>query len=229
MTTDEFSRYRHTAPDHEARRTRTLAALRRVDPGALVLDVGAGDVPYRAWFAERRLLALDVAPPADLLGASERLPLRDGTVDLIVCFQVLEHVEDPAATLGEFFRVLRPGGQVLLTTHGTYPYHPHPRDLWRWTGEGLETLFRRAGFEPEVSGLGGSASPLTMLAGYYVRLAIRPYPRLQPLRRLIPALNRMGGAIDRRVPDLSDPRRAGTLFVDYFVNAVKPASGDRRR
>ncbi len=43
----------------------------------------------------------------------------------------------PGLYLSECFRVLRPGGQLLLSTHGVFPYHPDPVDLWRWTCEGL--------------------------------------------------------------------------------------------
>jgi hypothetical protein len=45
--------------------------------------------------------------------------------------------------------VLRAGGRLLLTTHGIWWYHPHPSDLWRWTGDGLVDLVRQAGFEVE--------------------------------------------------------------------------------
>jgi 2-polyprenyl-3-methyl-5-hydroxy-6-metoxy-1,4-benzoquinol methylase len=46
-------------------------------------------------------------------GHAERIPYGDGEFDLLVCEDVLEHVEDPAAVLAECRRVLRPGGLLI--------------------------------------------------------------------------------------------------------------------
>jgi SAM-dependent methyltransferase len=43
------------------------------------------------------------------------LPFPDGSFDLVTGLDVIEHVEDDAAMLGEIARVLKPGGAVLLT------------------------------------------------------------------------------------------------------------------
>jgi len=58
----------------------------------------------------------------------KRIPLDDSSVDVILCYDVFEHVAHPAEMLGECFRVLRPGGQLLIGTWGWYhPFAPH---LW---------------------------------------------------------------------------------------------------
>jgi SAM-dependent methyltransferase len=75
------------------------------------------------------------------------LPIEDRTFDAVLSTQVLEHVEDPDLYLRECFRVLRPGGRMLLSTHGTFIYHPDPDDYWRWTCAGLQRAVRRVGFE----------------------------------------------------------------------------------
>lgn len=58
------------------------------------------------------------------LGAADvaRLPHPDGTFDAVVCSEVLEHVDDPAAVAEELRRVLRPGGRLLVTVpHANFP------------------------------------------------------------------------------------------------------------
>jgi SAM-dependent methyltransferase len=67
----------------------------------------------------------------------------------VLSTQVLEHVTDPDVYLSECFRVLRPGGRMLLSTHGLMVYHPDPDDYWRWTCAGLPRAVRGPGFEIE--------------------------------------------------------------------------------
>ena len=47
-----------------------------------------------------------------------RLPLDEGSLDRVVCFDAFHHVRDPAATLGELARVLRPGGRIAMVEPG---------------------------------------------------------------------------------------------------------------
>jgi SAM-dependent methyltransferase len=58
--------------------------------------------------------ARTIAPVAASDGA--RLPFRDGVFGAVVCTEVLEHVDDPAAVIGEAARVLAPGGVMYITT-----------------------------------------------------------------------------------------------------------------
>lgn len=44
------------------------------------------------------------------------IPEVDGQFDLVICYHILEHVPDDRAAMRELFRVLRPGGQVLIQT-----------------------------------------------------------------------------------------------------------------
>ena len=68
--------------------------------GYRVLDVGCGPKPYYPFFAERasEYVGVDIVaqPAADLVGPVEALPVEDGSFDLVLCTQVLEHCDDPA-------------------------------------------------------------------------------------------------------------------------------------
>jgi SAM-dependent methyltransferase len=74
------------------------------------------------------------------------LDIPDGSVDGVVSFQVLEHVWDIDWYLRECRRILKPGGWLLLSTHGTWLFHPHPTDFRRWTRPGLEDEIKSRGF-----------------------------------------------------------------------------------
>jgi SAM-dependent methyltransferase len=115
-----------------------------------VLDVGCGTMPYRSMFTARgaRYIGADIDGSPDLLIDQEgRLPVEDESVDFVVSFQVLEHVRHVPAYLATARRVLRKDGRMFLSTHGVWPYHPHPTDYWRWTRDGLRVTLEEAGFQ----------------------------------------------------------------------------------
>jgi SAM-dependent methyltransferase len=82
----------------------------------------------------------------EVIDARGRVGLPDQSADVVVSFQVLEHVWAIDAYLDECRRLLRPGGRLLLSTHGTWPYHPHPTDFRRWTRDGLVREIGDRGF-----------------------------------------------------------------------------------
>ena len=114
-----------------------------------VLDYGCGERPYEPWFtaagARYKGADLDGAHEVDISPGGALL-VEDASAELVVSFQVLEHVRDVAAYLREARRVLVPGGSLLLSTHGTWLYHPHPQDYRRWTIDGLRLEVETHGF-----------------------------------------------------------------------------------
>jgi SAM-dependent methyltransferase len=139
-----------------------------VPPGGVVLDFGCADQPYRELLpphVEYRGADLEGNPMADLtIRPDGSLPLPDESVDLVLSTQVLEHVRDPAHYLREAKRVLRPGGGLVLTTHGIMYFHPDPVDYWRWTADGLRALIEEADLRVEQveGGLGLAATAVQL-------------------------------------------------------------------
>ena len=118
--------------------------------GARVLDFGCGSRPYEPWFAAAGALyhGADIEGQAEVRVAdSGQLEAPDAQFDIVASFQVIEHVWDVGRYLREARRVLRDDGRLLLSTHGAWPYHPHPGDFRRWTAEGLRREVSAQGFE----------------------------------------------------------------------------------
>ncbi len=192
--------------------------------GLRVLDVGCGDEPYRPYFAAAaEYVGVDPASPhADVQARAEQLPLADESFDLVLCIQVLEHVDDPGRAVGELRRVVRPGGRVLAATHGTYVYHPDPGDHWRWTHTGLERLFAASGdwSRVDVEPGAGTASALALLQAHYLELVAKRLHAVWACRPFVWWMNTLAAALDRRVPSLLGPI-PGSLAVNFHIVAVR--------
>lgn len=117
-----------------------------------VVDLGAGTTPYlpifEQWNANYVACDIDAGDNGEvvLMKPGQRIDIPDDFADIVASFQVLEHVWDIDWYLAEARRLLRNDGKLLLSTHGTWLYHPHPTDFRRWTRDGLITEIESRGF-----------------------------------------------------------------------------------
>lgn len=136
---ENFDTWKNLYVSEYARGHNVVATIRKYLPdfeidGADVLDVGCGDAGVPIAFAEAGARAAGIEPhepsvergrvrvaehdvAVDLRhGVAERLPYADGSFDLVILDNVLEHVADQARTLAEIRRVLRPHGLLYMVT-----------------------------------------------------------------------------------------------------------------
>jgi SAM-dependent methyltransferase len=150
-------------PFHTELLEHLTAAARKLPPGAHVLDAGAGECPHAPLFAHTRYVRLDRGigdktwdyTKIEVLGDISELPFRDNSFDAVINIQVLEHLKEPSIGVNEMARVLKPGGELILTTVQCWEIHQHPNDFFRYTRYGLTYLFDKAGLESRVQALGG--------------------------------------------------------------------------
>jgi ubiquinone/menaquinone biosynthesis C-methylase UbiE len=141
-----------------ARRTAANSAaylLGDLRPGLDVLDVGCGPgtitLDLAGLVAPGRVLGIDavreVVAQADALGRQRGVPnvsfrwgdvydldVADASYDVVHAHQVLQHLRDPVAALGELRRVLKPGGLLAVrdADYGAFVWAPDNAELERW-------------------------------------------------------------------------------------------------
>jgi demethylmenaquinone methyltransferase/2-methoxy-6-polyprenyl-1,4-benzoquinol methylase len=178
-------------------------------PGDRVLDVATGTGAVAVELARRHgceVVGLDQSPEmlaaahagitrAGLRGIelveghADELPFEDGEFDGLTFTYLLRYVDDPAATLAELARVVRPGGTVAALEFGM-----PPRTLWR----GLWELYVRIGLPVA----GRAISPGWREVGDFLGDSIRSFYERFPLPRLL-ELWRAAGIEDVRMRRLS--------------------------
>jgi demethylmenaquinone methyltransferase/2-methoxy-6-polyprenyl-1,4-benzoquinol methylase len=192
-------------------------------PGARVLDVATGTGMVAAELLARHgdctVVGLDQS--AEMLagararfagdrrvelieGQAERLPFADESFEALTFTYLLRYVEDPAATLRELARVVKPGGRVSSLEFGVPPLAP-ARAAWRlYTAVGLPVLGRA--FSHEWAEVGRFLGP--SIRGYYER---------HPLEQIV-GYWQQAGLVDVRVRRMS----LGGGIVTSAVRAAGP-------
>jgi SAM-dependent methyltransferase len=139
--------------------------LKQAPAGSRIVDLGAG-----GRLIGPGVLCVDFIPfpHTGLVADVQRLPFRDGSVDLVFATGLLEHVDDGNALLGEIARILRPGGIAHIELPFLQQYHEDPIDCRRLTIPGLEREMKRFGLETVKAGfhIGPTVTILTLLAYY---------------------------------------------------------------
>lgn len=196
--------------------------------GSTVVDLGCGTRPYEPLFAGRaRYVGVDVGPnpKADVLIEPGRpAPLPDASADMVLSTQVLEHVVDVDGYLSECQRLLKPGGALLLSTHGFWLYHPYPTDVRRWTCWGLRHEIEKHGLKVEWQrGCLGPLAYTTQLRLQLLRGVLYQAGRIAaPVIGLVSVLSQVLMMIEDRITP-SQVRQENAAY--YVLAAVRPAEG----
>lgn len=184
-----------------------------------VLDVGCGPAGrQRVLPLATRYMALDYYSTAvdwygnrpDVFADAQRLPLADDCVDTVLLLDVIEHLPDPAMALAEAGRVVKPGGNIIVTVPFMYPVHDAPLDFHRWTRFGLARVAEQAQLHAvSVSSVGRPVETGALLVNLALATALvgwlqdrRPMLALAPVVvAMVPLVNLFGAALGRLLPE----------------------------
>jgi SAM-dependent methyltransferase len=145
-------------------------------------DLGAGQSPFKSFFLRhaQRYVAVDWSgsfhkTEADIAAdLNEPLPIGSGVADTVVSISVMEHLCEPQTMLNEAYRILKPGGQLVLQVPWQWWIHEAPYDYFRYTPYGLQYMLKKAGFvEVQVEAQSGFFTMWLVKFNYFTLRFIR--------------------------------------------------------
>lgn len=220
-------RYAPTYLEQDSLLSALQTSAREVGGGRL-LDIGCGRRPYASLFTNiTHYVGIDLPSSIsigkdspDVWASGLRLPFASGRFDVILCTQVLEHVPQPEHMIAEALRVLRAGGQLILTAPQTWGLHEEPHDYYRFTRYGLQYLLESVGFQvTRIEARGGVFRMIgqTLLNYLQTRSSHNTLPAWR--RRVYAVLNWFFATLDRRWLWEKDT-------LGYVVLATRPGQTD---
>ena len=132
---------------------RNISALSKHLRGRL-LDFGCGSKPYRALFDVTAYIGTDIEisghdhrnEEIDVYYDGKTLPFDNASFDSIFSSEVFEHIFNLPEILDELYRVLKPGGHMLITVPFVWDEHEIPFDFARYTSFGIRHILTEKGF-----------------------------------------------------------------------------------
>jgi SAM-dependent methyltransferase len=192
-------------------------------------------MPYRRYFSAHDYVGLEVQDSGASAGLKDptewfdgvKIDKPDSSVDAVLCTQVLkysstqvlEHVELHEEFLGNIFRVLRPGGEFIVTVPFVYEEHEQPFDFRRWTSFGFAKELEEAGFRDlHLEKLTCGLRAIVTLSNQQICKFLSKIPAAASLWMLTGGLvlNLLGFVIGSRA------RPSQSLFLDLGAVAQKP-------
>ena len=118
--------------------------FKKLKPG-IVLEVGSGYSSYKKYIPHIKYMTLDIDEKSkpDICCDLYNLKWDSDYFDTVIAIEVLEHLYAPEKAINEIWRILKPKGVCILSTRFIYPYHPGPKDYYRFTWDSLNFLFRK--------------------------------------------------------------------------------------
>lgn len=133
---------------------RIIEKLNLVDDEEWV-DIGCGNRPYEHLFNAKSYIGVDVEVSGfpserktyDVAFDGNTLPFPDGSIDGVLCTQVLEHSPTPIDLIREIARILKPNGRLVLSAPFLWQEHEQPYDFNRFTSFEIKRILGQSGFE----------------------------------------------------------------------------------
>jgi len=193
-----------------------------------MLDFGCGSKPYKDLIAVDEYIGLDIKNSGhshkneqiDIFYDGKRIPFDANHFDSVLSTEVFEHVFNIDEVINELFRVIKPGGHLVITIPFVWIEHEIPYDFARYTSFGITHLLNKAGFEIMVmEKTTNSVETIFQLWNIYIYQCLLPSNQIVKLLFtpiLIAPVTILGIVFSRILPKKQD------LYLNNVVVAKKP-------
>lgn len=137
----------------------------KANMSGVLLDFGCGSKLYEPIFDTTKHIGVDLevneghsnpTDKVDFFYDGKKLPFEDHYFDSVFSSEVFEHVFNLEDIIREITRVLKPGGNLMITIPFSWPEHEQPNDYARYTSFGIKDLLTRSGFKISIHEKGPS-------------------------------------------------------------------------
>lgn len=186
-----------------------------------LLDAGAGKLSYRHLVKPlcQEYKSMDFKkthPDLDYHSDIQDMPLKNESFDTVLSAEVLEHVPDPEKALREMYRVLKPGGKLVMSTPHLMYLHNEPHDFYRYTKYGLRTLLERTGFIIEY--LEPSGSIFSFLQGIIATTLVGITYGIPGIWPIVLQVSKFTGKISIWLDNRTDKKK---IFALHFIAVAR--------
>ena len=153
----------------------------------MTLVIHSEDVDYEPYFPNAYTVTKRKEKPADLhvdLFYKDVSKIDSESYGVILCTGLLEHIPDPQRLIGEFRRILKPGGRLIISASAVFSFHECPNDYFHFTPYSFELLFREWS---KIKMLRGASQPFETCAILMQRILLQCdiFPLLRPFIELL--------------------------------------------
>ena len=133
--------------DHRLRVQMTIAFASWFGEVNSVADLSAGDATIINAIPAREKYIGDFAPAYDVVGAIDDTIDKIPNVDLFICSETIEHLDNPEATLKKIRAKTK---AIIVTTPNGENNDGNPQHYWGWDADGVRELLQGVGFKPVI-------------------------------------------------------------------------------
>ena len=158
------------------------------------LVVHSEDVDHQQDFPNAYTVTKRADMPANLhvdVHYRELSRVPDGSYPVILCTGLLEHIPDPQRLIGEFRRILQPGGRLIISASAVFSFHECPDNFFHFTPYGFRLLFKDWS---EIKVLRGASQPFETIGILLQRILLHcdMVPIVRPFVELAAHVARAG-------------------------------------
>lgn len=151
------------------------------------LVVHSEDVEHKQDFPNAYTVTKRADVPADMhvdVYYRDLSKIPDGSYPVILCTGLLEHIPDPQRIIADFYRILKPGGKLIISASAVFSFHECPDNFFHFTPYGFKLLFKDwKGFEM----LRGASQPFETIGILIQRIHLQCdiFPLVRPFVELL--------------------------------------------